>query len=389
MTPPDNFPSELGKIAAAGEKGVLCLLSDSLGSERSGYTLSERIIEETIESEVRKCGGKLLFATQSSNISRIQQAVNVALQHNRKIAFVGRSMDQNSEVARRLGDLSIPESAIVHDKQILRLPDNLLFIIVAGSQGQTDSALARIARGEHKFVKLRDADTVILSADPIPGNENAVHELVDALTQGGARVSYSEVMEDLHVSGHGSQQDLRLMLSLTKPKFMLPIGGTYRHMVAYQKLAVEMGHDRSSVLIPGEGEVLEFSATHRPRVVERIETEQIMLDGLGVGDVGAIVLRDRRTLASEGIVVIMVPVEKSINRVRGEPDIVSRGFVYMKDSGAIVAEMKQIVNRHLRLKKGKIFDWHFIRRNIEEEVSRFLFKETGRKPLIVPVVIEV
>ncbi|HCS78658.1 TPA: hypothetical protein DIV55_02845 [Patescibacteria group bacterium] len=179
------------------------------------------------------------------------------------------------------------------------------------------------------------------------------------------------------------------MLSLTKPKFMLPIGGTYRHMVAYQKLAVEMGHDRSSVLIPGEGEVLEFSATHRPRVVERIETEQIMLDGLGVGDVGAIVLRDRRTLASEGIVVIMVPVEKSINRVRGEPDIVSRGFVYMKDSGAIVAEMKQIVNRHLRLKKGKIFDWHFIRRNIEEEVSRFLFKETGRKPLIVPVVIEV
>ncbi|KKS84452.1 MAG: Beta-lactamase domain protein [Candidatus Gottesmanbacteria bacterium GW2011_GWA1_43_11] len=389
LTPPDNFPSELGKIAAAGEKGVLCLLSDSLGSERSGYTLSERIIEETIESEVRKCGGKLLFATQSSNISRIQQAVNVALQHNRKIAFVGRSMDQNSEVARRLGYLSIPESAIVHDKQILRLPDNLLFIIVAGSQGQTDSALARIARGEHKFVKLRDADTVILSADPIPGNENAVHELVDALTQGGARVSYSEVMEDLHVSGHGSQQDLRLMLSLTKPKFMLPIGGTYRHMVAYQKLAVEMGHDRSSVLIPGEGEVLEFSATHRPRVVERIETEQIMLDGLGVGDVGAIVLRDRRTLASEGIVVIMVPVEKSINRVRGEPDIVSRGFVYMKDSGAIVAEMKQIVNRHLRLKKGKIFDWHFIRRNIEEEVSRFLFKETGRKPLIVPVVIEV
>src|SRR3989344_2850451 len=281
LTPPDNFPSELGKIAAAGEKGVLCLLSDSLGSERSGYTLSERIIEETIESEVRKCGGKLLFATQSSNISRIQQAVNVALQHNRKISFVGRSMDQNSEVARRLGYLSIPEVAIVHDKQILRFPDNLLFIIVAGSQGQTDSALARIGRGEHKYVKLRDSDTVILSADPIPGNENAVHELVDALTQGGARVSYSEVMEDLHVSGHGSQQDLRLMLSLTKPKYMLPIGGTYRHMIGYQKLAQEMGYNREHVLLPREGEIIEFSPVAKPRIVQTIDTEEVMIDGFG------------------------------------------------------------------------------------------------------------
>ncbi|RJR16296.1 ribonuclease J [Candidatus Microgenomates bacterium] len=389
LTPPDNFPSELGKIAAAGEKGVMCLLSDSLGSERSGYTLTERIIEDTIEEEMRKCGGKFLFATQSSNISRIQQAINVALRHHRKVAFVGRSMDQNSEVARKLGYLQIPDGALVYDKQLLRLADNQLCIIVAGSQGQADSALARIARGEHKFVKLREHDVVVLSADPIPGNENAVHSLVDTLTEVGARVSYSEIMEDLHVSGHGSQQDLRLMLSLTKPKFILPIGGTYRHMIAYRNLAADMGHDRDSVLIPQEGDVLEFSQNSKPRIVQKIETEEVMIDGFGVGDVGEVVLRDRKTLAKEGIVVIVVPIEKSSGRITASPDIISRGFVYMKDSRHIVDRAKQIVNQELRFKKGAKFDWLFIRRNIEEKVGKYLYKETGRSPLIVPVVVEV
>lgn len=389
LTPPDNFPSELGKIAQAGEKGVLCLLSDSLGSERSGYTLTERIIEDTIEEEMRKCGGKFLFATQSSNISRIQQAINVALRHHRKVAFIGRSMDQNSEVARKLGYLQIPDGALVYDKQLLRLEDSQLCIIVAGSQGQADSALARIARGEHKYVKLREHDVVVLSADPIPGNENAVHSLVDTLTEVGARVSYSEIMEDLHVSGHGSRQDLRLMLSLTKPKFILPIGGTYRHMIAYRNLAAEMGHGREDVLIPQAGDVLEFSQNSKPRIVQRIATEEVMIDGFGVGDVGEVVLRDRKTLAKEGIVVIVVPIDKSSGRVTAQPDIISRGFVYMKDSRHIVERAKQIVNQELRFKKGAKFDWMFIRRNIEEKVGKYLYKETGRSPLIVPVVVEV
>ncbi len=389
LTPPDGFASELGKIAAAGESGILCLLSDSLGSERSGYTLTEKIIEESLEHEIMNCHGKMLFATQSSNISRIQQAVNVAIRHRRKIAFIGRSVDQNTEASRKIGYLKFPQESLVYDKQLLRLADDQLFIIVAGSQGQTDSALARIARGEHKFVKLRQGDVVILSADPIPGNENAVHALVDTLTQGGARVSYSEVMEDLHVSGHGSQMDLRLMLSLTKPKYMLPIGGTYRHMIAYQKLAMEMGHAADDVLIPSEGEVLEFSMGSRPRVVDRIDSEQIMIDGLGVGDVGEVVLRDRKTLAKEGIVVIVIPMERGTGRVTAPPDIISRGFVYMKDSGHIVDGAKRIVDRELKLKKGKLLDWPFVRRRIEEEVAKYLFKTTGRKPLIVPVIVEV
>jgi ribonuclease J len=313
----------------------------------------------------------------------------VGVRHHRKIAFIGRSMDQNSEVARRLGYLNIPDEALVRDKQLLRLSDSQLFIIVAGSQGQAESGLARIARGEHKFVHLREGDVVILSADPIPGNENAVHALVDTLTQAGARVSYSEIMEDLHVSGHGSQQDMRLMLSLTKPKYILPIGGTYRHMIAYQKLAMEMGYKRDDVLIPDAGDILEFSRSHKPQTVAQIDTEEVMIDGLGVGDVGEIVLRDRKTLAKEGIVVIVVPVDKDSGQVTAAPDIISRGFVYMKDAGHLVDRVKQIVAQNLKLKKGKIFDWHFVRREIEEQVGKYLYKETGRSPLIVPVVVEV
>ena len=389
LTPLDNRPSEVGKIASAGEAGVLCLLSDSLGSERSGFTLSERVIEDTIETELRNCGGKFLFTTQSSNISRIQQAINVALRHHRKIAFIGRSVDQNTEASRKIGYLNFPNEALVYDKQLLRLPDNQLFIIVAGSQGQAESGLFRIARGEHKFVHIREGDVVVFSADPIPGNENAVHALVDTLTQAGARVSYSDIMENLHVSGHGSQQDLKWMMALTKPKYLLPIGGTYRHMIAYKKLALEMGHAKDDVLIPQEGEILEFSRSNRPRVVTRVETDQIMVDGLGVGDVGDVVLRDRKTLAKEGIMVIVLPIEESTGRVTGNPDIISRGFVYMKESGQLVSKVRNLINQELRKQKSKITDWHMIRRSIEEGVSKLLYKETGRRPLIVPVIVEV
>lgn len=388
LTPIDNKPSELGKIAAAGENGILCLLSDCLGSERPGLTISERGIEETIEHEVRNCGGKFLFATQSSNISRVQQAINVAIRNHRKIAFMGRSVEQNTEVGAKLGYLQFPRDSIIHDKQLLRTPDNRQFIIVAGSQGQADSGLARIARGEHKFVKLREGDVVMISADPIPGNEAAVSDLINVLTQNGARVSHTGVMDDLHVSGHGSQQDIRLMLSLTKPKYMLPIGGTYRHMVAYRKLAQEMGHPKENVLIPKEGDVLEFSKSAAPRVVENVKTEQIMIDGLGIGDVGEVVLRDRKTLATEGIVVIVIPLLKATGQTGGTPDIISRGFTYMKESGNLVSNTKNLVAQALS-KKSKGFNWHSSKRDIEESVAKYLFKETGRRPLIVPVLVEV
>ena len=389
FTPLDNRPSNLGAIAEAGKEGIMCLLTDCLGSEREGYTLSEKIIEETLESEIRKCGGKFIFTTQSSNISRIQQMVDVALRHQRKVAFLGRSVEQNTEVAQKLGYLKIPRDALIFDKQILRHPDNRLCLVVAGSQGQTESGLARIARGEHKFVKLRDSDVVVFSGDPIPGNENMMHAVIDLLTQAEARVVYSETTEDLHVSGHGSRQDLRLLLSLIRPKYVLPIGGTYRHMIAYRNLAMDMGYAREDTLIPEEGDILEFASFTRPRIAARVETASVMIDGLGIGDVGEVVLRDRQTLASEGIVVIVIPFDKNTGTVTGKPDVISRGFVYMKESAPLIEKVRQETTKQLTTRRGRMSDWHLIRRQIESNVERLLYKETGRRPLIVPVVVEV
>lgn len=389
FSPLDGKVSELGKITDAGRRGVLCLLSDSLGSERPGFTPSEQRIGDTIEREIELCPGKLLFTTQSSNISRIQLAIEIAIKHGRQIAFLGRSIDQNVEESVKLGYMRFRREAVIADRDLRRLPAVKQFLVVAGSQGQSDSALSRIANDGHKYVRLEEGDTVVFSADPIPGHENDVNRLIDQIYRKGARVSYSDIMADLHVSGHGSQADMMLMLSALGPRFIFPIGGTYKHMMQYRRLAMELGYDKRDVLIPQQGQVLEFRQGVPPKVVETIELENIMVDGLGVGDVGNVVLRDRQTIAKEGIVVIVVPIEESTGRVTAEPDIISRGFVYIKESGRLVDQTKQVVTRSLRLKKGRMIDWRFVRKQIEENVSLFLRKETGRSPLIVPVIVEV
>ncbi|MDO8451969.1 MAG: ribonuclease J [bacterium] len=390
--PLDGKRSEIEKINAAGKKGVVCLLTDSLGSERRGMTASEQVIGETIEKELSHCTGKFLFTTQSSNISRIQLAIEIALSHGRHIAFLGRSMDQNTEEAAKLGYMKFPREAIIRDSDLKRLPPSKQFLVVAGSQGQSGSALSRIANDNHRFVAIQEGDSVVFSADPIPGNEQNVHALIDQLYRKGARVAYSDIMEDLHVSGHGSQGDLMLMLTAIGPQYILPIGGTYRHMVQYRRLAQDVGYKKDDVLIPQEGQVLEFRKGERPRIVETVELENVMVDGLGIGDVGSIVLRDRQTIAKEGILVVVVPIEESSGRVVSDPDIISRGFIYMKESGVLVDRAKKIVKDSLSLRKGRIQyrnDWQFMRKQIEESLEKFLSKETGRYPLIVPVIIEV
>lgn len=389
MSPLDGKQSELSKITGLGKHGVLCLLTDCLGSERAGFTPSEQAIRETIEKELSLTSGKVLFTTQSSNISRIQLALELAIKQHRQIAFLGRSIDQNVEEAVKLGYMKIPRQAIIRDRDLKRVPPPKQFLVVAGSQGQPDSALSRIANDSHQFVRLEEADTVIFSADPIPGHENDVNRVIDQIYRRGARVSYSDIMEDLHVSGHGSQADLMLLLSALGPAFVMPIGGTYRHMMQYRRLAQDLDYDKSHVLIPDDGQVLEFRPNSLPRVVERIELENVMVDGLGVGDVGDIVLRDRQTIAKEGIVVVVVPIEESSARVAHGVDIISRGFVYMRQSGKLVDEAKGVVTRSLKLRKGRMVDWHFRRKQIEEELARFLKRETGRTPLIVPVLVEV
>jgi ribonuclease J len=388
-TPLDGKVSEIAKINAVGKRGVLCLFSDSLGSERPGFTPSEQIIGDTIEKELKMGHGKILFTTQSSNISRIQLAIELALKHGRKIAFLGRSIDKNVEEAVRLGYMRFPRESVILDRELRKTPDNRQFLIVAGAQGQQESALARIANDVHKFVRITDQDTVIISADPIPGRENDVNQLIDDVYRHGSRVSYSDIMEDLHVSGHGSSGDMMLLLTAVAPRYVMPIGGTYKHLMQYRRLAMDVGFEKKDGLIPEDGEVLEFYEDRPPRVVDHLNLENVMIDGLGIGDVGTVVLRDRQTIAHEGIVVVVVPIEAATGRMVSKPEIITRGFIYVRESGKLLREATTIIGSALQFKKGRIEDWQFIRKRIEDALAGFLLKETGRSPLIVPVVLEV
>lgn len=387
-TPLDNKPSEIYKINAAGKKGVLCMLSDCLGSERPGFTPSEKIIGETIEKELKLCSGKILFTTQSSNISRIQLAIDIAVKYGRKIALLGRSIDQNTEEAIKLGYMHFPREAIIRDRDLKRTPAAKQFLIVAGAQGQATSNLMRIVNDAHPFVRLEENDTVIISADPIPGRENDVGKMIDGIYRHGSRVSYSDIMEDLHVSGHGSSGDMMLVLSAVGPDYVMPIGGTYKHLMQYRRLAMDIGFSKQSVLLPQDGEVLEFMKGRTPRVVDKLELEHVMIDGLGVGDVGNIVLRDRQTIAREGIVVVVVTVTNGGKMLRS-PEIITRGFVYVRGSVKLLNNAESVITRSLRLKKGRINDWKIVKKQVEESLGKFFLDETGRSPLIVPVILEV
>ena len=388
-TPIDGKKTDVAKIARLAASGVNCLLSDCVRVENEGYTLSERVVEETLEKEIRNCSGQFVFTTQSSNISRIQQAIDVSVRNNRKIAFLGRSIIKNVDVAKKLNYLTFSDLNIIEEKQIHRYKPTDLSLIVTGSQAQPNSALMRIAEGTHKFARIKSGDVVVFSADPIPGYENAVHSLIDNLTASGARVAYSEITDALHVSGHGARNDLALMIGLTNPNILLPIGGTYRQMRHYAQLAYDMGYKKQQILLPLDGQVLEFSPGSKVKIGERIPLKNVMIDGLGVGDIGNVVLRDRQTMASEGIVIVVVPIDASTGHVTSVPDIISRGFIYMKESGELIDRAKKIVTESLKLKAGKILDWHYARKIIEGKLEEFLFKETHRRPLILAVVIHV
>lgn len=386
-TPVDGFTTEVQKIAKAGSDAVLCLLSDCLRVEKAGYTLSEAMIEQTFESQIQKCTGKFIITTQSSNISRIQQAVNVAQRHDRKIVLAGRSIEQNAEVAVRLGYLTLPKDKMVRVEDASRYQARTLLIIVTGSQGQDNSALARIANGDHK-IKIADGDFVIFSQDPIPGSESAVNDLIDTLIKVGADVFYSAILDDLHVSGHEAADGLKLMLNLVKPKYVWPIGGTIKHLKHYARLARDMGYKDEQIIIPQEGQIIEFE-NGRAKRDGVAEVKNVLIDGLGVGDVGNVVLRDRRTMSADGIVMVIVPVEKATGEIVGDIDIVSRGFVYMKESDQLIGEAKEVVRATLAGHPGSVSDFRFLRRHVGDNLEDFLFKATHRRPLILPVLVEI
>ncbi|MBU0708184.1 ribonuclease J [Patescibacteria group bacterium] len=382
-SPVDGKVFEVSKLATLVKQGVVCLLSDCLGSTSEGYTKSERFIQRAFEEEVEKASGQVFITTVSSNISRIQQAVNVAVKFGRKVAFLGMSVAKNTEVAQNLGYLNISKGLVVEPGEINKYPDNKLMIIIAGSYGQPRSSLVRLADGGHRQVQLKKDSVVIFSADPIPGVFDQVGAVIDKLVLHGARVVYSEIQENLHVSGHGAQGDLSMMASIVHPSHFIPIGGSPRHMRAYTELMSQLGFDRRRVLElrEGEGVILTPDSVHKKKMVT---LNNIFVDGSRVGDVGEVVLRDRQKLSEDGIFIVILKKGKE-GVFHNLVHVISRGFVYMAISDELINEAKGLVLSEIRGKK--VSGWAKLRGRIDKRLSDFLYRKTERRPMVLTILI--
>jgi len=387
LTPPYGSPPDFYKITKAGHDGILCLLSDCLGSERPGLTLSESIVGQTFEDEMRKTKGKFIMTTFSSNISRIRQCVEAAVKFNRKIIFLGRSMKQNTDLAKEIGYLPIPEKLFGTDEELTKLPANKICLIAAGSQGQYGSALAKLADKQNRFTKIAPGDKIIFSSDPIPGNENVVYSTIEQLVQQGADVVYSDIADQLHSSGHGNQEDLKYLIRFTNPKYFIPIGGTIRHQKQYQKLVFELGYDKNKVFALQEGETVWFTRD-KATLGEPVETKNIYVDAYGVGDVGSVVLQDRKTLSSDGIVFAFLLINKQ-GGLQATPRIASRGFVFEKEADKLYKDAVVAIERVMMPKVGLLMNVDNIKRSVINNLESFFYKARGKRPLVVVEVVEV
>ncbi len=387
-TPVDGIQPEVGKIAAAGNQGVDLLISDCLGSERQGATRSELDLYEMFNREIATCKGKFIVTAMSSSISRWQQAIDVSISRGRKIVSVGRSVESNLRIAMQLGYIHLKQELMVPMDKMNKYPDQQLTLLVAGSQGQPGSALQRIAAGEHRNVKIKQGDKVVFSTDYIPGSETSIHAAIDALYKDGATVTYADIKDDLHVSGHGSQADLKLLLGLTRPRAVLPIGGTYRHMVHYRILAENMGYKTDQVLLPTTNRSVHLDS-QSIYLGKPVDVRNVMIDGLGVGDVGNVVLRDRQVLAEEGVVVVLLQLDVNTKELVNEPDIITRGFVYLKGQEGLLTEAKKLVTQSLKSPEQPLTDWHLIKERTSEVLQKFFARQLKRNPMILPVIIEV
>ncbi len=388
QTPVDNDVTDFAKLAELGEQGVLVLMSDSTNVERPGYTMSERRVGHTFDEIFREAQERIIVASFASNIHRIQQIITTAHNYSRKVAIVGRSMLNVVSVASDLGYLDVPEGIIVELDEINRLPKSKAVIISTGSQGEPMSALTRMAKSEHKGIEIVPGDTVVISATPIPGNEKMVARTVDHLFKQGAEVIH-EAVSGIHVSGHASQEELKMMLNLVRPKFFVPVHGEYRMLVKHSKLAAELGVDPENIFVAENGQILEFTQK-RGRIAGRVPSGRVLVDGLGVGDVGNIVLRDRKQLSQDGILIVVVTLNKENGQVAAGPDIVSRGFVYVRESEELLDEAKIRVTQALeKCCGGKTSDWSTIKSSIRDTLGKFLFEKTHRRPMILPIIMEI
>ncbi len=383
-TPADGREPDLERLRSYGDEGVLALLSDSTNAERSGHTPSEKTVSEAFEEIFDQASGRIIVATFASNISRVQQVINIAMAHNRKLAVVGRSMVDNVKMALNLGYLTAPEDMIIHIDELEDYPDRQIAIVCTGTQGEPTSALVRMANQEHRQVRLRQGDTIILSATAIPGNEELVHRTINNLFRLGADVIYQS-LKPVHVSGHASQEEQKLMLGLTRPKYFIPIQGEFRMLVLHARLGEEVGIPRDNIFVIENGQVIEFDE-EGAFPAEAVPNGLIMVDGLGIGDVGKVVLRDRHLLSKDGFVVVVVAIDERTGELVEGPDIISRGFVYVRNSEELLEEAKE---RVIELMDNGKMHRDTAATVIKDNVSQFLYQRTRRNPMIFPVVLEV
>jgi ribonuclease J len=390
-TPVDQAPTDIGALAQLGNEGVLLVCGDSTRVESPGHTPSERVLLQTIESVIGHASGRVIVATFASLISRVQMVVDSAVKYGRQVALVGRSMVNNVQMAIELGYLSVPAGTLVSAEDINSVPPGRLVIVCTGSQGEPTSALTRIANGDHRLVQIQPGDTVVLSSTPIVGNENAVYANIDNLMRRGAQVLYQGIAQ-VHVSGHASRDEIKLMLSLLKPRYVLPIHGEYRMLVHHAQLAEEMGVPDENVLVAQDGDVVEVTAEGGMAIVDKVPCGNVYVDGLGVGDVGQVVLRDRRVLSSDGVLVVVMTVDSETGEPLAAPDIISRGFVYEREAEQLLEEARAKVMEAVRKAtqaKGHTAGWSYLKNKIRDTLGEYLYEKLKRRPMILPVVVEV
>ena len=387
-TPIDGQNMDLGRLADLGNKGVLALMSDSTNSERKGYTMSESSVGAVFDKLFLNCKKRIVVATFASNVHRVQQIVNAAVANKRKIAVCGRSMINMIDTAKELGYIKAPENLFIDIDMIKNYTDEQLVIITTGSQGETMSALTRMAAGEHKKVVITPNDLIIISATPIPGNEKFVSKVIDDLMQIGAEVVYS-ALEDIHVSGHACQEEQKLLIALTRPKYFIPVHGEYRQLQAHSDTAMQMGIEKENIFALTNGRILELNE-QSAKLTGTVPFGRVLVDGLGVGDVGNIVLRDRQHLSQDGLIIIVLTMDSSTGEVVSGPDVISRGFVYVRESENLMDDIKKIVREEIRkCEEKQIKDWSTIKSNLRDGLRDYVYQKTKRNPMILPIIMEI